>query len=171
MERMGVPVRRVPLAARPPAEVAAEMIATLEEAGIEVIFLAGYLRLVPAPVVQRWGGRILNIHPALLPAFGGAGMWGNHVHAAVLEAGVRVSGATVHLVDEAYDRGQILAQWPVEVRGDDTPETLAARVIAVEHRLYPRAADHLCAALGEGRTPTPLSLTPGHFGPAATPGP
>lgn len=109
----------------------------LERHAVDLVVLAGYLRLVPGEVVQRYGGRMLNIHPALLPAFGGAGMYGMRVHRAVLESGARVSGATVHLVDERYDTGAIVAQWPVPVLADDTPERLAARVLAVEHRLLP----------------------------------
>lgn len=170
-EAAGVPVQRVPVADRSADDVAAEVVAALDQAGVEAIFLAGYLRLVPAPVVRRWSGRILNVHPALLPAFGGRGMWGRHVHEAVLRSGARLSGPTVHLVDEAYDEGRILTQWPIEVQPDDTPESLAARVLEVEHRLYPRAADHLCRALLAGRRPEPMQLTPGHFGPADQPGP
>ena len=84
-------------------------------------------------------------------------MWGMHVHRAVLESGARLSGPTVHFVDEEYDRGTILAQWPVPVLPGDSPESLAARVLQVEHRLYPLAADHLCRALIEGREPGPLA--------------
>ncbi len=109
----------------------------LDEHRCDLVVLAGYLRLVPEPVVRRWSGRMLNIHPALLPAFGGHGMYGHRVHEAVLAAGVRLSGATVHFVNEQFDRGAIVAQWPVPVRPDDTVETLAQRVLAVEHRLYP----------------------------------
>jgi folate-dependent phosphoribosylglycinamide formyltransferase PurN len=90
---------------------------------------------------------MLNVHPSLLPAFGGPGMYGRRVHAAVLAAGARVSGATVHFVDEAYDRGAIAAQWPVPVFADDTPESLAARVLRVEHALLPPTV----AAVGAGR--------------------
>lgn len=111
--------------------------ALLEEHSITHVALAGYLRLVPADVVRRFHGRMLNVHPALLPAFGGPGMYGQRVHAAVLAAGARVSGPTVHFVTEHYDEGAIIAQWPVPVRHDDTPESLAARVLAVEHRIYP----------------------------------
>ncbi len=85
-------------------------------------------------------------------------MYGIHVHRAVLASGARFSGPTVHLVDEEYDRGAILAQWPVPVLPDDTPEALAARVLEVEHRIYPLAADHLCRCLDDGREPTPLVL-------------
>ena len=92
-------------------------------------------------IAERYRGRILNIHPALLPAFGGAGMYGMRVHEAVLAAGCRITGATVHHVDERYDEGRIIAQWPVPVLPDDTAETLAARVLRVEHRLYPAVID------------------------------
>ena len=115
--------------------------------GAEMLVLAGYLRLVPSGVVRRWAGRILNVHPSLLPAFGGKGMYGARIHAAVLAAGVQVTGVTVHLVDERFDEGPILAQWPVPVRPDDTPATLAARVLATEHRLYPAAVEHVAAWL------------------------
>jgi folate-dependent phosphoribosylglycinamide formyltransferase PurN len=91
---------------------------------------------------------MLNVHPALLPAFGGPGMFGMRVHEAVLAAGCRVSGATVHYVDERYDEGRIIAQWPVPVLPDDTAETLAARVLRVEHRLYPAVVDALVRANG-----------------------
>lgn len=113
----------------------------LEDAEIDLVVLAGYLKLVPSGVVRAYRGRIINVHPALLPAFGGRGMYGEHVHKAVLAAGARVTGVTVHFVDERYDRGPIVAQWPVPVFGDDTPQTLAARVLRVEHLLYPRAVE------------------------------
>lgn len=136
-ERAGVPAVHVPVRERGPEEVAESLLRVLAEHEIELIALAGYLRLVPSPVVSHYRNRILNIHPALLPAFGGRGMYGARVHAAVLAAGCTVSGATVHRVDERYDEGGIVAQWPVPVRPDDTPETLAARVLRVEHVLYP----------------------------------
>ena len=104
---------------------------------IELVALAGYLRLVPATVVRRWAGRVLNVHPALLPAFGGQGMYGHRVHEAVIASGARLSGATVHFVDEQFDRGAIIAQWPVPVPLGDTANALAARVLALEHRIYP----------------------------------
>lgn len=120
--------------------------AQLSDAGADLLVLAGYLKLVPAPIVAYFRGRILNVHPALLPAFGGEGMYGLHVHAAVVAAGAKISGATVHFVDEQYDRGAIAAQWPVRVFADDTAETLAARVLRVEHQLLPRTV----AALASG---------------------
>jgi formyltetrahydrofolate-dependent phosphoribosylglycinamide formyltransferase len=119
-----------------PAE-AREILALLDAHGIELVVLAGYLKLVPAAVVEAYTGRMLNIHPALLPSFGGAGMYGHRVHQAVLASGARVSGPTVHLVTEAYDRGPIVAQWPVPVLSGDTAESLAARVLAVEHQILP----------------------------------
>lgn len=121
------------------------LLALLQSHGVEVIVLAGYLALVPPAVTRAFHGRIVNVHPSLLPAFGGPGMYGRRVHAAVLAAGARISGATVHFVDEAYDRGAIIAQWPVPVFEEDSPETLAARVLRVEHALLPRVVELLCA--------------------------
>lgn len=120
----------------------------LAERDVDFIVLAGYLRLVPASVVHRYAGRIINVHPALLPAFGGPGMYGLRVHHAVIEAGVRVTGVTAHFVDNEYDRGRIIAQWPVPVFGTDDAGTLAARVLRVEHIVYPRVVD----AVAAGRT-------------------
>lgn len=104
---------------------------------VDLVVLAGFLKLVPQQTVAEYRGRIINIHPALLPRFGGKGMYGLRVHRAVIEAGESHSGATVHLVDEEYDRGQILAQAKVPVEPGDTPERLAARVLELEHRLLP----------------------------------
>ena len=117
----------------------------LDEHHVDLIALAGYLRLVPERTVDRYRGRIVNIHPALLPAFGGAGMYGHRVHQAVLDSGSTVSGATVHFVDNVYDRGPVIAQWPVPVFADDTADSLAARVLRVEHVLYPLAIDAVVA--------------------------
>jgi formyltetrahydrofolate-dependent phosphoribosylglycinamide formyltransferase len=110
---------------------------------IDIVVLAGYLAFVPDDVTRKWAGRIINIHPALLPSFGGHGLYGLRVHRAVLAAGARLSGATVHFVDAEYDRGPIIAQWPVPVVDGDTPESLAARVLRVEHLLLPRAVEAL----------------------------
>lgn len=128
-----------------PKERGAELDALLREHGITHIALAGYLRLIPPAVVARFHGRMVNVHPALLPAFGGPGMYGARVHAAVLAAGARISGPTVHFVSAEYDAGAIIAQWPVPVHADDSAEALGARVLAVEHRLYP-ACVHAVAA-------------------------
>ena len=121
--------------------------ALLASHGAELIALAGYLTLVPSEVTSRWRGAIVNVHPALLPRFGGPGMYGRRVHQAVLAAGEHESGATVHLVDEAYDRGAIIAQERVAVEPGDTTDTLAARVLATEHRLYPRTLIALARTL------------------------
>ena len=143
----GVPAEVLP----EPAD-AASWLARLERQRVDLLVLAGYLKLVPAPVINRYRERILNVHPALLPAFGGPGMYGRRVHEAVLASGARESGATVHLVDEAYDRGAILAQSRVPVLPGDTPDRLAERVLAAEHRLLPAV---VLAAAAAGR-PVPL---------------
>ncbi|MGI9078272.1 MAG: phosphoribosylglycinamide formyltransferase [Gemmatimonadaceae bacterium] len=109
----------------------------LEDHASNLVVLAGYLSLVPSAVIQSFRGRMLNVHPALLPAFGGKGMYGARVHRAVLASGARISGATVHFVDEVYDHGAIIAQWPVPVYGDDSETTLAMRVLRAEHSLLP----------------------------------
>ena len=134
---------------------AAQVIAALGDA--DLVVLAGYLKLVPAAAVARFRWRMINIHPALLPAFGGPGMFGHRVHEAVLANGAKVSGATVHYVDEQYDRGPIIAQWPVPVLADDTAATLAARVLAAEHRLLPRVVLEL-ARRGEWTKPVRVEI-------------
>jgi formyltetrahydrofolate-dependent phosphoribosylglycinamide formyltransferase len=149
----GIETLVVPTKGRDAVEVGAELVAALEARRVDVVLLAGYLKLVPGELVTRWRGRILNIHPALLPDFGGHGMYGMRVHRAVLDSGASESGASVHFVDEEYDRGQVLAQRRVAVHPGDTPEDLAARVLEVEHRLYPEAVDNLCAALAAGVAP------------------
>jgi len=132
----------------------------LAQHGITHVALAGYLRLIPADVVRAFTGRMVNVHPALLPAFGGPGMYGQRVHEAVLAAGARLSGPTVHFVTEHYDEGAIIAQWPVPVHSDDSPHSLAARVLAAEHRLYPWCIAALASgtlSLGaDGRAHGPL---------------
>jgi phosphoribosylglycinamide formyltransferase 1 len=141
----GVPTLHIPAGGRAAEAVAEDTLAALLRHDIALVALAGYLRLVPAAVIEAYRDRILNIHPALLPAFGGQGMYGRHVHEAVLAAGCRVTGATVHRVDERYDEGHIVAQWPVPVIRGDNAETLAARVLRVEHRLYPAAVEAVAA--------------------------
>jgi formyltetrahydrofolate-dependent phosphoribosylglycinamide formyltransferase len=145
----------VPVEVLPDPSDAADWLERLAHHRVDLLVLAGYLKLVPAAVIARYRDRILNLHPALLPAFGGRGMYGHRVHEAVLASGARESGATVHLVDEVYDRGAILAQGRVPVLPDDTPDRLAARVLAVEHRLLPAA---VLAAAAAGRA-VPLSET------------
>jgi len=124
----------------------AELLAALGDA--QLVVLAGYLKLVPTPVVSRFRDRMINIHPALLPDFGGPGMYGQHVHEAVLASGATESGATVHLVDEAFDGGKIIAQEKVRIEPGDTPDTLAARVLEAEHRLLTRVVLELARRIG-----------------------
>jgi phosphoribosylglycinamide formyltransferase-1 len=115
------------------------------EAGVEYVAMAGFLKLAPVP--KDFAGRVVNIHPALLPAFGGPGMYGDRVHQAVLDAGVKVTGCTVHFVDNVYDAGPIIWQQPVPVFDDDTADTLAKRVFEVEKEAYP----HVLKLLAAGR--------------------
>ena len=115
------------------------LLSTLEKYSVNFIALAGYMKKVPPEVISAYHNRILNIHPALLPSFCGKGMYGEHVHRAVLQQGCKVTGVTVHLVDEIYDHGPIVAQQCVPVKEDDTPESLAARVLQVEHEIYAKA--------------------------------
>lgn len=129
----------------------------LGERDIELIVLAGYMRQLPGGVVRAYRGRILNIHPALLPLHGGRGMFGMYVHEAVLAAGETESGATVHLADEEYDTGPIIAQERVPVLPGDTPETLAARVLEAEHRLYPATVMMWAEKLRAGEIPPTVS--------------
>jgi formyltetrahydrofolate-dependent phosphoribosylglycinamide formyltransferase len=124
---------------------AGELLGVLQD--IEIVVLAGYLKLVPADVVRRFRGRMINIHPALLPEFGGAGMYGHRVHEAVLASGAKESGPTVHFVDEEFDRGAIIDQERVPVKPGDTADTLAARVLEAEHRLLPRVVLELARQL------------------------
>lgn len=123
------------------ADEGASLLELLRRFRIDLVVLAGYLKRIPPAVVREYSGRILNIHPALLPDFGGEGMYGARVHEAVIASGARESGVTVHLVDNEYDRGPIVAQWRIPVEQSDTPETLAARVLAVEHVVYPRTVE------------------------------
>lgn len=126
------------------SEYVDRLLAVLSLHRVNFVALAGYLRKIPAPVVRAFQGRMVNIHPALLPAFGGKGYYGMRVHKAVLESGAKTTGATIHFVDEEYDRGPIILQEGVPVEANDTPQTLASRVLAVEHELYPKTL-HLIA--------------------------
>ncbi len=162
-EAAGRMARVIEVRGRPSREVARETLALLESLEVGAIFLAGYLRLVPSAVVSAYRRRILNIHPALLPDFGGKGMFGKRVHEAVIASGSKVSGATVHYVDEEYDTGTIVGQWPVSLLPGDDADGVAARVLRVEHRLYPSVVDHVCEAWAEGRVPGPYTLSPGEL--------
>ena len=135
---------------------AEDLLGALRGADARIVVLAGWLKRVPDAVIAAYRGRLLNVHPALLPAFGGPGMYGHRVHEAVLASGARLTGVTVHLVDEQIDHGAILAQWPVPVRAGDTADTLAQRVLATEHRLLPAAVRIACRAVAAGREPAAL---------------
>jgi len=111
----------------------------LEEYNVGLVVLAGYLGILSKPFVEAYRLRIINVHPSLIPAFCGKGYYGHRVHQAALDYGVKVSGATVHFVDEGIDAGPIILQKAVEVKDDDTVETLAARILTVEHELLPEA--------------------------------
>ena len=124
----------------------------LEKFSIDLVVLAGYLKHIPAAIIQDWRGRIINIHPGLLPDFGGPGMYGSRVHAAVLASGVTSTGLTVHFVDDEYDHGPVIAQWRLRVKMDDTPESLAGRVLSAEHIVYPRVVDMVAALNGASLT-------------------
>jgi phosphoribosylglycinamide formyltransferase/phosphoribosylglycinamide formyltransferase-1 len=123
------------------ADDGAQLLALLRQFRVDLVVLAGYLKRIPSKVIHEYAGRIINIHPALLPAFGGEGMYGARVHEAVIASGAKETGVTVHLVDDDYDRGPIVAQWRVPVEKSDTAESLAARVLNVEHIVYPRTIE------------------------------
>lgn len=112
---------------------------------IDIVALAGYMRRIPPDMVAAFRHRMVNIHPSLLPAFGGSGMFGARVHEAVVAHGVRFTGATVHFVDETYDTGPIILQQTVPVHQDDSPADVAARVLTIEHTLYPKAIQLLAS--------------------------
>ncbi len=121
------------------------IIKILENHQVDLVILAGYMKKLGTKVIQRFKGRILNIHPALLPKYGGEGMYGHFVHEAVLKNKEKESGCTVHIVDELYDHGRILGQAKVPVFTDDTPETLATRVLEQEHKLYPEIIGNIAS--------------------------
>lgn len=118
------------------AAYGATLLGILARHNVELLCLAGYMRRLPSAIVSAYAGRIMNVHPALLPLFGGHGMYGEHVHQAVLDSGMKVSGCTVHFVDEQYDTGPIILQTAVPVEEEDTPQTLAARILPCEHQTY-----------------------------------
>jgi len=121
------------------------LLALLRRYAADLVVLAGYIKRLPPSVIAAYHARIINIHPGILPDFGGAGMYGARVHAAVIASGARTTGVTAHFVDDEYDHGPLIAQWRIAVRDGDTPESLAARVLEVEHVLYPRVVDMVAA--------------------------
>ena len=116
-----------------------QLLATLHRHEVNFIVLAGYMKRVPRRIISEFKNNIINVHPALLPKFGGQGMYGVHVHDAVIAANEKYSGATVHVVDEEYDRGAIVLQKKVAVERNDTAETLAAKILKIEHEIVPEA--------------------------------
>lgn len=146
-ERLEIPHRVMPCQKKRDGEA---IFAALEEEGVELVVLAGFLRLLHVP--ERWLGRVVNIHPSLIPAHAGKGYYGNRVHAAVLEAGDRETGCTVHFVDNIYDNGKIIDRGVVAVEPGDTVETLAARVFEEECRVYPRAIEQVLKELPTRRS-------------------
>lgn len=131
----------IDVAAFNPNDDGSELLALLQKFRVDLVVLAGYLKRIPPRVINEYAGRIINIHPALLPAFGGEGMYGARVHESVIAAGVQETGVTVHLVDDEYDRGPVIAQWRIPVDKADDAESLAARVLNVEHAVYPRIVE------------------------------
>ena len=144
-ERAGVPVRVLPPGGQGIEIWSDAVFAACRQARADLVVLAGFLHLVRIP--HDFTGRVINIHPSLLPAFGGQGFHGMNVHRAVLERGCTVSGCTVHLVDDEYDHGRVLLQRTVPVLPDDSPESLAARVFAAECRTLPEAIRRIAAGL------------------------
>lgn len=135
---LGLPVKVI--SSKEP-DYGAVLASVLIEAKIDIVCLAGYMRMLPPEVLDAFPGRVLNIHPALLPKFGGQGMYGSHVHEAVLASGESESGCTVHVVTNVYDDGEVILQRKCAVDPHDTVETLAARVIEQEHLAYPEAIE------------------------------
>jgi formyltetrahydrofolate-dependent phosphoribosylglycinamide formyltransferase len=144
-ERSGVPVRVLPPGGQGVDRWSESIFAACREARADLVVMAGFLHLVRIP--PDFAGRVINIHPSLLPAFGGRGFHGMNVHRAVLERGCTVSGCTVHLVDDEYDHGRVLLQQAVPVLSDDSPDSLAARVFAAECQTLPEAIHRIAAGL------------------------
>jgi len=117
------------------------ILSALESHGADFIVLAGYMKKIDPAIIAQYRNRIINVHPALLPAFGGQGMYGRRVHEAVIAQRASVSGATVHVVDEEFDHGLIVLQESIPLESNDTPETLAEKVLHIEHRILPRAVE------------------------------
>lgn len=134
----GIPTQHLSSVTHPePQMLDRAIVKTLQLHGVNLVVLAGYMKKLGASLLSTFAQRVINVHPSLLPAFGGQGMYGRRVHEAVLSAGCAVTGVTVHFVDSEYDRGRIIAQKIVPVMPNDTPGVLAKRVLKTEHILYP----------------------------------
>ena len=128
-----------------PNEYAGELLSQLASRKVNLICLAGYMKMIPQPVIEEYRDRIINIHPALLPKHGGKGMYGIHVHESVIAAHESETGVTIHLVNEHYDDGRIIAQESIAVHPDGTPQSLQERVLELEHQLYPDTVARIAA--------------------------
>jgi phosphoribosylglycinamide formyltransferase-1 len=143
--KAGIPAYHISAVTHPGAGEDGEILRVLQRHGVDTVILAGYMKQIGPQTLAAYRGRILNIHPALLPKFGGRGLYGKRVHEAVLSAGERVTGVTIHVVDDLYDHGRILAQREVPVREGDTADSLAERVLQEEHRLYSETLRRIAA--------------------------
>lgn len=140
-EKHSIPVRVINQESA--SEYTEELLEALSDFSPDLIVLAGYLKKIPEEVIDRYSGKIINIHPSLLPKYGGKGFFGMNVHRAVIEGGERYSGCTVHYVDDIYDNGSIITQQTVSVEPDDTPESLARKILKEEHDLLPKTIKKL----------------------------
>lgn len=143
MQKWGIPCHTIAKAEWQPGSSGQQVLDLMRSEGISLIVLAGFLAYIPKAIVKTYEGRIINIHPSLLPKYGGKGMWGHHVHEAVLAAHETVSGITIHHVTENLDEGSIIFQAQCEVLPDDTPDSLAARIHQLEHAHYPRVVEQI----------------------------
>ena len=143
MAKYGIPCHTIGKAEWQPGSTGELVLELMHREGIGMIVLAGFLAYIPEAIVKTYEGRIVNIHPSLLPKYGGKGMWGHHVHEAVIAARETVSGITIHHVTEKLDAGSIIFQAQCEVLPDDTPDSLAARIHQLEHEHYPRVVEQM----------------------------
>lgn len=143
MAKYGIPCHTIGKAEWQPGSDGKQVLDMMHRESINLIVLAGFLAYIPEAVVKAYEGRIVNIHPSLLPLYGGKGMWGHHVHEAVIAAHDTVSGITIHHVSEKLDNGDIIFQAQCEVYPNDTPDTLAERIHQLEHEHYPRIVEQL----------------------------
>lgn len=143
MAKYGIPCHTIGKAEWQPGSAGEQVLELMHREGIGLIVLAGFLAYIPEAIVKAYEGRIVNIHPSLLPKYGGKGMWGHHVHEAVIAAHETVSGITIHHVTEKLDAGSIIFQAQCEVLPDDTPDSLAARIHQLEHEHYPRVVEQM----------------------------
>lgn len=143
MQKWGVPCHMIDKSEWQPGSTGGRVLELMHREDIDLIVLAGFLAYIPEAIVKEYEGRIVNIHPSLLPKYGGKGMWGHHVHEAVIAARETVSGITIHHVTEKLDDGGIIFQAQCEVLPDDTPATLASRIHRLEHEHYPHVVEQL----------------------------